>query len=91
MLKKQEGEESKSPYADMLIVSFPGWGSFLLTLLLSLVSVCTYEDSLLLNGHFYLLLHLNFHPTVAPAHSHVLISVLENGNIFKSPSRIQSV
>lgn len=88
MLKRQEGEESKSLYAD----SFPGWGSFLLALfLLSLVSVCTHEDLLLLDGHFHLLLHLNFHPMVTPAHSHVLNSVLENGKAFKSLSLIQSV
>lgn len=56
MLKRLEGEESKSPYADMLIVSFPGRGRFILTLLLSLVSVCTSENLLLLNGHSYLML-----------------------------------
>lgn len=74
MLKRQKGEESKRSYAETLIISFPGWGSFLLTILFSLGSVCVYEDLLLLNGHFYLLLYLNFHPTVAPACSHVLIS-----------------
>lgn len=75
----------------MLIVSFPGWGSFLSTLLLSLVSVCVYEDLLLLNGHLCLLLPLNFHLMVAPAHSRVLICVLENGNIWKSLSPTQAV
>jgi len=91
VLKRQEREESRGPYADMLTVRFLGWGSFLLTLLLGLVSVCTYKDLLLLNGHFCLLLHLNFHPTFAPAHSHVLVSVLENGNILKSLSPTQCV
>lgn len=74
----------KSPYADTLVVSFPGQGCFLLTILVSLVSVSTYEDLLLLNGHFYLLPHFNFHPMAAPAHNHVFISVLENGNIQKT-------
>lgn len=91
VLKRQERKENKSTYVDMLIVSFPGWGSFLLTLLLSPVPVCLYEDLLLLNGHFCLLLPWNFHLTVAPAHSHVLICVLENGNIWKSLSPTQSV
>lgn len=53
VLKRLEGEEIKSPYADILIVSFPGWGSFVLTLL---VSVRTSENLLILKGHSYLML-----------------------------------
>lgn len=66
----------------------PKMGKFSLN---CLAPVGTYEDLLLLNWCFYLLLCLSFHPMTASAHSHVLLSFMENGNIFKSLFPLQSV